>query len=114
MWSFYFVILDFLHQELPWNEPMCSLDATEDVGAIKAMSLTEPEKYLWTNEHTRNLELKNIFKSINELTYPDRPNYEYIRQQLMDLLKKEQQHEVDKVTPVLDLPLTLLPKPIVQ
>jgi hypothetical protein len=103
-------MLDFLNQTLPWNEPISTLDVTENVGAIKAMCLTEPEKYLWTNEHTKNLELRNIFESIKGLAYTDRPNYEYIRLQLLDLLKKERQHETEKGNPVLDLTLSLLPK----
>lgn len=91
LWSFYFIMLEFLRQPLPWKDVRCTNreDVAETVGNIKAMCLAEPEKYLWTNPHTRQLELRNIFESIRHLAYSDRPNYEYIHQQLVELLMKE-------------------------
>ncbi len=111
MWSFYFIMLEFLHQPLPWaNVPHSAKDdLTEDVGSIKAMCLADPQKYLWTNPHTQQDELKNIFCSIQHLAYPDRPNYEYIHQQLVGLLTKER-CEAELTHPEsVGLPCELLP-----
>lgn len=39
LWSFYFVILDFLGEELPWRT--CKLDFLEDLWAINLASVKD-------------------------------------------------------------------------
>lgn len=57
---------------------------------VKAKCFSDPEKNLWKTTTTRMQEVKNIFVSLSKLQYPDRPDYEYIRQQLFSLLKNEE------------------------
>lgn len=57
---------------------------------MKTWCLTNPENYLWRGP-TRNMqEVHNIFYKINELQYKDKPDYEYIHEQLTLLLQKEE------------------------
>ena len=43
MWSFYFVILDFLNVPLPWR----NYQNKDDVAELKAKSIKNPVQYLW-------------------------------------------------------------------
>lgn len=93
MWSFYFVVLDFLNGKLPWSS--CKDSNADDVGAVKEKCLREPEKYLWPNPMSGGKEMRNIFYAVNALEYYDRPNYTYIREQLLSLLNIERKKEFD-------------------
>lgn len=98
MWSFYFVILEFLNKSLPWNNLQNKKCEDEDISSIKAMCLANPEKYLWTNSHTKTNELMNIFYSIQRLRASDKPDYGYIHSQLLNLLVKEKSDEFNGFT----------------
>ena len=88
MWSFYFMMLDFFNEKLLWRT--CKNVKSEETRDIKAKCLAEPEKYLW--KATEDVEeMKSIFNAIKSLQYSDRPNYNYIREQLQLLLKKEEE-----------------------
>ena len=91
MWSFYFVILDFLNETLPWRA--CKDNKVDEVRDMKARCLANPEEQLWKNTTAGVEEVKNIFHSIKQLEYPDRPNYEFIRRELLRLLQKEENKE---------------------
>jgi hypothetical protein len=91
LWSFFFVILDFLNGTLPWSN--CKDSNADDVKQIKEQCLIFPEKYLWPNTLCDNQEMRNIFYAINCLKYEDKPNYLYIRQQLVAMLNTETQKE---------------------
>eukprot|EP01022_Parablepharisma_sp_SALTPOND_P012582 TRINITY_DN161_c0_g2_i8.p2 TRINITY_DN161_c0_g2~~TRINITY_DN161_c0_g2_i8.p2 ORF type:complete len:386 (+),score=13.43 TRINITY_DN161_c0_g2_i8:911-2068(+) len=91
MWSFYFVILDFLNETLPWRN--CKDNKVDEVRDVKARCLENPDELLWKTTTFGVEEIKNIFYSISGLGYADRPNYEYIRQQLVQLLQKEENKE---------------------
>ena len=53
------------------------------------MCLKNPETCLWST--TRGLqEVQNIFHKIQQFKYGDRPDYDYIKEQLNTLLKKEE------------------------
>eukprot|EP00826_Nyctotherus_ovalis_P056482 TRINITY_DN7634_c0_g1_i1.p4 TRINITY_DN7634_c0_g1~~TRINITY_DN7634_c0_g1_i1.p4 ORF type:complete len:120 (-),score=36.20 TRINITY_DN7634_c0_g1_i1:395-754(-) len=87
MWSFYFVILDFLNEMLPWRA--CKDNKPDDVKDHKMRCLEFPELYLWKT--TANVkEIKSIFRSIKRLEYADRPDYAYIRQELTSLLRADE------------------------
>lgn len=88
MWSFYFVILDFLNESLPWRA--CKDNKPDDVRDLKMKCLEYPERYLWKTTTANMKEVKDIFKSIKRLEYADRPDYEYIREQLSTLLRNEE------------------------
>lgn len=60
----------------------------DEVRNIKAWCLSDPETHLW-NVTRKMKEVKNIYDSINQLKYCDKPNYEYIQEQLNILLSKE-------------------------
>eukprot|EP00826_Nyctotherus_ovalis_P046663 TRINITY_DN5305_c0_g3_i1.p2 TRINITY_DN5305_c0_g3~~TRINITY_DN5305_c0_g3_i1.p2 ORF type:complete len:137 (-),score=15.15 TRINITY_DN5305_c0_g3_i1:187-597(-) len=66
---------------------------------MKEQCLREPEKYLWAGTMGDGKEMRNIFYAIDALEYYDRPNYTYIREQLLSLLNIERKKEF-----VLDLP----------
>ena len=91
MWSFYFVILDFLNEQLPWRN--CKENKVDEVREMKMKCLSEPETCLWKTTTSGLQETRNIFYSINRLQYPDRPDYDYVRQQLGLLLQKEEYKE---------------------
>ncbi len=90
MWSFYFVILDFLDEQLPWRN--CRDNRAEQVRDVKTRCLANPESLLWKTTTAGVDQIQQIFYSIKKLGYADRPDYELIRQQLLGLL----QHEEDK------------------
>ena len=53
----------------------------DEVKAIKTQCLDNPERLLWNA--TKNIqEVKNIFYHLKKLEYKDKPDYEYIRNQL--------------------------------
>ncbi len=82
MWSFYFVILDFLNEDLPWRTCKTSSDLAsvkDEVRNIKTRVFEDPESLLWRGT-TRNLQpVKNIFYHLKRLNYEDRPDYDYVR-----------------------------------
>ena len=88
MWSFYFIILDFLNEILPWRS--CKDNKADDVRDVKIKCLNDPEQYLWKTTTANMTQVKNIFWSINGLKYGDRPDYAYIREQLNELLRNEE------------------------
>jgi hypothetical protein len=63
------------------------------VREIKTKCLTSPETYLWRTTTSKIPELHNIFYKIKQLQYSDRPDYEYIRNQLKSLQQKEEQSQ---------------------
>lgn len=88
LWSFYFVVLDFLNEQLPWRN--CKDNKADDVRDVKTKCFSDPERYLWRTTTARNQEVRNIYYSLTPLKYEDRPDYEYIRQQLFSLLRNEE------------------------
>lgn len=56
--------------------------------------MNEPEKYLWKNTPCDTIEMRNIFYSISLLEYHMKPDYDYIRTQLMSILRVEKQKEL--------------------
>ena len=60
----------------------------DDVKEIKAKCLSNPEKNLWKSVTKNMEEVKNIFNSIKDLKYEDKPDYEYIKNQIKTLHAK--------------------------
>lgn len=92
MWSWYFVVLDFLNEELEWR--ICKNNKMDDVKLIKAKCMADPERYLWKTTTRGMEEIREIFYSISRLRYSDRPDYDFIRGQLYSLLQKEELKEL--------------------
>ncbi len=92
MWSWYFVVLDFLNEQLPWRS--CRDSKVDDVKEIKTRCLANPEKLVWRTTTSAMSELRAIFYLISKLHYPDRPDYASIRDQLYSLLQKEEAKEL--------------------
>lgn len=86
------MVLDFLNGTLPWSG--CRDSNADDVKAVKERCLSEPEKFLWPGTPCDSQEMRNIFHSIRALEYQSRPNYAYIREQLLSMLNAEKQKEV--------------------
>lgn len=81
-------MLEFLREKLSWRYSRTM--SMDEVREMKAWCLEEPETYLWCGS-TRGLqEVRNIFRSIKALKYSDRPDYEYMREQLRALLQREE------------------------
>ncbi len=86
IWSLYFVILDFLNERLKLREQREF--TMEEVKQIKTQCLEKPEELLWVQ--TKNIpEVRAIFKHVKSLEYKDRPNYQFIRDQLKSILSKQ-------------------------
>ncbi len=94
MWSLYFVILDFLNEQLPWRN--CRDNKADEVRDVKAKCLADPKTYLWCTTTSGMPEVQNIFYSIQKLQYVDRPDYAYIRAQLLGLLQREEAKELSQ------------------
>ena len=75
MWSFYFVILDFLNENLPWRNN----SVKEEVKEIKMRALDKPEKYIWVTTTRKMPQVRDIFIHLKNLKYEDVPNYDFIR-----------------------------------
>jgi hypothetical protein len=58
----------------------CSKDEVRD---IKLRCLSNPETFLWTTTTKRLPQAALIFRHIQSLNYEDKPDYEYIRSQLL-------------------------------
>lgn len=82
MWSFYFVILDFLNEELPWRTckftPQ-SASIKDEVRNIKTRVFKDPENLLWRGPTRTLYPVKSIFHHLNSLNFEDRPDYDYVR-----------------------------------
>ncbi len=91
MWSFYFVILDFLNEQLPWRN--CKDSKVDEVRDIKASCFRDPEHLLWRTTTASLPEIRDIFLYLMKLDYADQPDYDFIRQQLGSLLQKEEAKE---------------------
>ena len=92
LWSWYFVALDFLGEELEWRTS--KHNNIDDVKLIKAKCIAEPEKYLWKTTTREMTEMKDIFNDISKLRYADKPDYNFIQEQLSSLLER-----VDELEP---------------
>jgi len=100
------MMLEFLKLDLPWNNLPHTEHICEEIALIKEKSLECPQKYLWTNENTRQPEVQKIFYSIQKLKdVCDKPDYPFIRQQLLEMLNR---------TAGILTPMTILPKIIIK
>ena len=89
------MLLEFLKLNLPWNNLPINENVCEEIALIKEKSLEDPQKYLWTNENTKQPEVQNIFYSLQKLkNIYDRPDYQFIRQQLTEMLDKAKFEEL--------------------
>lgn len=50
---------------------------------IKKACLNDVENQLWSQETADLPEIKDIYFSINQLKYPDKPDYKFIRDKLL-------------------------------
>ncbi len=91
LWSWYFVLLDFYNEQLKWRENK-SLTMNQ-VRDIKQRCLDDVENQLWSKESSDIPEIRDIYHSINDLAYKDKPDYSYIRGKLMEILQRSQQSQ---------------------
>ena len=61
----------------------------DEVKDIKTMCLKDPKKHLWRGTTKTMSEVHNIFDHLQSLKYKDKPNYNMIRGQLLDILRRE-------------------------
>ncbi|TNV83274.1 hypothetical protein FGO68_gene1889 [Halteria grandinella] len=81
LWSFYFVILEFLDENIPWK--LTSMK--DEVKDIKMRCLSHPEQFLWTTTTKFMPQVAEIFYHIKSLQYEDCPNYEFVRTKLREI-----------------------------
>ncbi len=86
LWSFFFMILDLLNENLPWRN--CK-DDKEDIQKMKEKCLANPKENLFLTTSKYKDGIFNIFNYISTLKYEDKPNYKYIYDQLFQLRLKE-------------------------
>lgn len=75
---------------LPWRDCVEEGEKIEAVRGLKTKCVEEPEKHLWGKFGEGLPETRNIFESVKGLKYEDRPDYGYIRQQLLSILAREE------------------------
>ena len=75
LWSFFFMILDLLNENLPWRN--CK-DDKEDIQKMKEKCLSNPKENLFLTTSKYKDGIFNIFNYISSLKYEDKPNYKYI------------------------------------
>jgi hypothetical protein len=72
--------LNFLNGKLPWSSY-----SSDEIKDIKEKCFNNPETFLWPNTIFNNEEVRNIFHAIKGLEYQDKPDYAYIRTQLLSM-----------------------------
>jgi hypothetical protein len=82
MWSFYFMLMDFLNEPMPWRNS----NDKDYVKETKIECFKNPETYLW-NTTTKNLiPMRAIFYHLKSLEYADTPDYNFIEIKLQEML----------------------------
>ena len=87
LWSFFFMILDLLGENLPWRN--IEGENEQALFECKKKCLDEPEKYLFLKSTKNNKEIMNIFEYIKNLKFETEPDYNFIMNQLLILKNKE-------------------------
>jgi hypothetical protein len=87
LWSFFFMILDLLNENLPWRN--YSFEQEDKIIEIKQKCINDPEKYLFLTNTKNNKEIVNIFNYIKNLKFESEPDYEFIYNQLIISKNKE-------------------------
>ena len=67
LWSFFFVILEFLEQPLPWKQ---NTDK-DQVKEIKRSCFERPTSKLFPNLHSKHSEIHSMFNYLKSLSYAD-------------------------------------------
>lgn len=75
LWSFFFVLLEFLEQPLPWK----TNTNKDEVKAIKQSAFEEPRRLLFPLIHEEFPEVEKIYEYLKSLQYDSEPVYSKIR-----------------------------------
>lgn len=59
-----------------------------EVKLCKEKCLADPDTHLWTEKTVDLPEIKDIYRSINKLEYKDKPDYQFIRNLLLQISLK--------------------------
>jgi len=86
LWSFFFMILDLLNENLPWRN--CKEDKNEII-KMKEKCLKDPIHNLFLTTTKDKIEIYNIYNHIKTLNYDSKPDYQYIYKQIFSLKQKE-------------------------
>ena len=92
LWSFFFICLEFLDVSLPWkniavnNSNKFKSVVKEEISKNKQLCLSNPYKFLILENSENKLQLSNIYEYLNKINNDSRPNYNYIKAQLDDLI----------------------------
>lgn len=94
LWSFFFILLEFLDVSLPWNilnkfnkNNDCN-ELKEEVRNIKEKCLGNPKNLLFYLVPQHKKELEEIFIHLCELKYEDKPDYGFIRYFFVNIIRK--------------------------
>lgn len=86
LWSFFFMILDLLNENLPWRN--CK-DDKEEIKKMKEKCLANPQNYLFLTSTKDKYELYQIYSYLSSLSYQSKPDYQFIYEKLLQLRLKE-------------------------
>ena len=81
MWSFFFVILEFLDQPLIWKQNTNK----DEVRDLKRKAFKNPKQLLFPNLYKDHPEIVEIFSHLKKLEYESAPDYNLIRQKLSSI-----------------------------
>lgn len=80
LWSFFFMMLEFLDQPLPW----ASLEDKDQVKNSKFKCFAAPTVQLYPRLHEMGVtEVHEIFMYLRGLDYYDRPDYDFIEEKIL-------------------------------
>jgi len=82
------VLLDFYNEPLKWRENKTL--SMNQVKEIKEACIKDAENKLWSSETEDLYEIREIWDSINKLSYADEPDYNFIRGKLRQIYERTQ------------------------
>ena len=91
LWSFFFLLLEFLGEELPWRAD--NSFSLAQVKELKTRCLADPEQHLYSA--TRAMpQVNRICNEITRLQFKDKPDYQLIKQLIQEIIVKAAPRQV--------------------
>ncbi|CDW88824.1 serine threonine protein kinase [Stylonychia lemnae] len=84
LWCFFYMMLEFLDEQLVWKT--CS--NKDKVKEMKIEAFKRPDLHLYPKIGQKHPQIKEIHQHLVSLKYADEPNYDLIREKLIQIQKK--------------------------
>lgn len=93
LWSFLFIVFEFLEGKLPWSQIGQSRENRGTIGSMKKIFLDNPQGDLipWNSNKYRNI--KNIIDHLKNLSFTCKPDYNFIKANLKMLYEDKLKHK---------------------